>query len=192
MGTKYRDRNHVSRFTNHAFAIVLGAACLSAQLHAQELGAADFKPTPEHPIGWRGDWTGKYPGANPPLEWNRHVKGITSEIKYQAKKPAGEPGNEAAQLEYFTIKDWLVAGPFDMADPKADFEKDFIGGETNATPNDGDKAGTVAWKTVRVAMDNQTTHIHNGGMCGHLNIDYIYLFGKFNQDEKTGNFTLEA
>src|SRR2546423_11042635 len=54
------------------------------------LGSPTFVPTPEHPIGWRGDWTGRYAGATPPLGWSRRVKGSTTEIKYQARKPAGE------------------------------------------------------------------------------------------------------
>jgi outer membrane protein assembly factor BamB len=29
-------------------------------------------PTPEHPVGWRGDGTGRYPAAVPPLAWSRH------------------------------------------------------------------------------------------------------------------------
>ena len=34
------------------------------------LGHMDFVPTPERPVGWRGDGTGQYPGATPPLEWS--------------------------------------------------------------------------------------------------------------------------
>lgn len=35
-----------------------------------EFGAADFQPTPEHPFGWRGDGSGRYPGATPVTEWS--------------------------------------------------------------------------------------------------------------------------
>ena len=35
------------------------------------LGAPQFMPSPERPIGWRGDGTGRYPGAMPPLTWER-------------------------------------------------------------------------------------------------------------------------
>src|SRR5689334_3590950 len=59
---------------------------------SRSLGSLDFKPTPERPVGWRGDWTGRFPGATPPMEWSRRVKGVTTEIKYQAGKPSGEPG----------------------------------------------------------------------------------------------------
>jgi hypothetical protein len=33
------------------------------------LGHPDFHPSPEHPVGFRGDWTGRYPGATPILEF---------------------------------------------------------------------------------------------------------------------------
>jgi HEAT repeat protein len=35
------------------------------------LGHPDFQPSPERPVGWLGDWTGRYPGAADfPLEWD--------------------------------------------------------------------------------------------------------------------------
>ena len=34
-------------------------------------GAPDFMPTPERPLGWRGDGTGRYPDATPPTIWSR-------------------------------------------------------------------------------------------------------------------------
>ena len=101
------------------------------------LGSARFQPSPEQPIGWRGDWTGRFPGATPPVVWSRRVKGITSELRYQAAKPAGEPGAESQPLEYFTIKDWLVAGPFDLDDPVKDFDRDFLDGEAKVEPEIG-------------------------------------------------------
>lgn len=33
------------------------------------LGAADFYPSPERPVGWRGDNTACYPGATPVIKW---------------------------------------------------------------------------------------------------------------------------
>lgn len=30
------------------------------------LGSPQFVPSPERPVGWRGDGTGRYPGATPP------------------------------------------------------------------------------------------------------------------------------
>lgn len=34
------------------------------------LGHPGFKPSGERPIGWRGDWTGRFPGADPVIAWN--------------------------------------------------------------------------------------------------------------------------
>src|SRR5213078_4288518 len=103
---------------------------------AAPLGSPQFRPTADRPVGWRGDWTGRYPGATPPTQWERRVKGITSQIKYQAAKPGGEPAGESHPLEYFTIKEWLVAGPFD-----GDVDKDFVGGEEKLEPGAG-----ATWK----------------------------------------------
>ncbi len=36
-------------------------------------GAADFMPTMDNPVGWRGDGTGRYPGATPPISWSREA-----------------------------------------------------------------------------------------------------------------------
>lgn len=51
--------------------ILLVLLC-SGPLHAVEpaLGAADFRPSPARPIGYRGDGSGCFPGANPPDSWD--------------------------------------------------------------------------------------------------------------------------
>ena len=36
---------------------------------AAKLGHPDFHPSPSQPVGFRGDWTGHYPAASPPLSW---------------------------------------------------------------------------------------------------------------------------
>src|SRR3954467_11996836 len=125
---------------------------------ASALGSLGFKPTPEHPVGWRGDWTGRFPGATPPLEWSRRVKGITSEIKYQAAKPSGQPGPGSFPLEYFTLKEWLVAGPFPADDPVREIDKDFLNGEETIEPNEGDKAGEATWEHLRAGIETQSRH----------------------------------
>ena len=45
------------------------------------LGSPAFRPSPGRPIGWRGDWTGPFPGATPPREWSRRIKGATTDIR---------------------------------------------------------------------------------------------------------------
>src|SRR5437016_5165317 len=163
---------------SHLFA-ALAVAVVSFTASAAEptLGSPDFHPTPEHPVGWRGDWTGQFTGATPPKVWSRRIKGITSELRYQAAKPDWGPGKTAQPLEYFTIKDWLIAGPFSIDDPVKDFDKDFLG-ETTIHPAEGDKAGDVVWKFLRADIDTQSRHDHNEGTCGNLNVDFVYAFGK--------------
>src|SRR4051812_46128265 len=39
------------------------------------LGSEKFAPSPEQPIGWRGDASGRYPGATPPISWERKTNG---------------------------------------------------------------------------------------------------------------------
>ena len=154
------------------------ASAIPLPAHAgPSLGSPDFKPTPARPVGWRGDWTGRFPGATPPTVWSRQVKGITREIKYQAGKPSGEPGSDSHPLEYFTIKEWLVAGPYSVEDPVKDIEKDFLGGESKVQPVQDAKAGDSTWKHLRVGVETQSRHYHNEGTCGDLNVDFVYVFG---------------
>jgi outer membrane protein assembly factor BamB len=43
------------------------------------LGSAEFRPTPERPVGWRGDGSGRYPGATPATEWS-----LTKNVRWSA------------------------------------------------------------------------------------------------------------
>ncbi len=145
------------------------------------LGSPVFKPTAHRPVGWRGDWTGRFPGAVGPIEWSRRIKGLTGQIRYQSGKPAGEPGADSRLLEYFTIKDWLVIGPFAVDDPVRDIDKDFLGGEAGVEPDADAKVGDLIWKPLRAGIDTQSTHYHNEGTCGDLNVDFVYCFGNLPQ-----------
>jgi outer membrane protein assembly factor BamB len=142
------------------------------------MGSPQAVPSPERPVGWRGDWTGRFPGATPPLVWSRRVQGITSELRYQAAKPTGVPGAESQPLEYFTIKDWLVAGPYQVDDPVKDFDRDFLDGEAKVEPAKDAKAGTSVWKPLRVGIETQSRHDHNEGTCGQSYVDFLFTFGK--------------
>ncbi len=147
------------------------------------LGAADFLPSPQHPLGWRGDWTGRFTGATPPLTWSRRVKGLTTELRYQAAQPAGPPGADSRQLEYFTIKDWLVTGPFAVADPLKDIDQDLLGGEATVRPAVGGKAGAATWRYLRADVETQSRQDHNGSTCQNSNIDFIYAFTPITGDK---------
>ena len=62
------------------FAVALEIAALSVASAATpktnakadpnaQLGSPTFRPTPDRPVGWRGDGSGRYPGATPPTTW---------------------------------------------------------------------------------------------------------------------------
>ena len=64
-----------------AFALaavnVTNIACAAGGAPPPAIGATDFLPTPGHPVGFRGDGSGSYPGAvNPTTAWmyNRDAK----------------------------------------------------------------------------------------------------------------------
>lgn len=55
------------------------------------LGSPDFKASPERPVGWRGDGTGRFPGATPPTVWQRQRSGqgyTTKGIVWAAMLPS--------------------------------------------------------------------------------------------------------
>lgn len=51
------------------------------------LGSPEFYPSPERPVGWRGDGTGHYPGATPPLKWGRTAAGEKTNLVWETKLP---------------------------------------------------------------------------------------------------------
>jgi len=159
-------------------ALVFGDG-IAAEPDAKQvpLGSLDFRPTPERPVGWRGDWTGRFPGATPPRTWSRRTQGSTTDIRYQANKPTGNPGAGSQSLEYFTVKDWLVAGPFNADDPAVNLSTDFLHGEEKVEPVRGAKAGDTTWQFLRAGIEAQSRHYHNEGTCGDLNVDFVYVFG---------------
>ena len=80
--------------------------------------------------GWRGDGTGRFPDAKPPLNWGR-ISETLKGLHGQAAKPKGEEPGDAKPIELGQIVEWLVAGPFDVAGGKL---KDEL--EREWTPNE--------------------------------------------------------
>jgi len=118
-------------------------ACLAALTLA---AAALAEDTLAKSWGWRGNWTGLYPDANPPTEWGRTAKGLLSEMTCQAAKPAEGAPKSGQPFKDGFIRDWLVIGPFTVSDSVKDFASEQIPGEADLQPAEGDKAGDLAWK----------------------------------------------
>ena len=58
-----------------------------------QLGAADFRPSAEQPVGWRGDGTGRFPDAAPPLAWGLKKDGSATNILWQSEMPYYSPSS---------------------------------------------------------------------------------------------------
>ncbi|MCW8134022.1 MAG: PQQ-binding-like beta-propeller repeat protein, partial [Planctomycetota bacterium] len=52
------------------------------------LGSMEFGPSANRPVGWRGDGTGRYPGATPPVTWDRKHSGESKNILWAARLPS--------------------------------------------------------------------------------------------------------
>ena len=100
--------------------------------------------------GWRGNWTGLYPEAAPPTAWRRLPKGVTAGMACQAEKPADLNKNTGKPLSKGLPTEWLSIGPFEVADVSANFDKEQLAGEANLSPNEGEKAGELEWKRLKV------------------------------------------
>ena len=161
-----------------AWLVCAAALPLSAS-ETPPLGSPDFHPSPEHPVGWRGDGSGRFPGATPPTVWSRRLADITSEIWVQATKPSSnsKPGADSHILAYFTVKDWLIAGPFPAPEPEKDIEHDFLGGESDVQPDAGANAGTTQWKVLRAYEGSQSYYNFTEPTLTHLWVDFVYALG---------------
>jgi outer membrane protein assembly factor BamB len=132
------------------------------------IGSPDFYPSDEHPLGWRGDGSGRFPGANPPTEWGRTVKGIFMKLRCEAGKPK-EAKESGELLNMGAIRDWLIAGPFSAKDFKS--EEEFLKDEPNLVPQADEKAGDKEWKPYHISVENQSQST------GHLVLDLALHFG---------------
>lgn len=115
------------------------------------LGAPDRQPAPEHPIGWRGDGTGRYPAATPPINFSRTAITPLTGLKSQARKPAPDANTGGSLSSYageFRINEWLVLGPMDAPDAAQPMAGEPLPNEARVTPDEGDAVGALKWKRV--------------------------------------------
>src|SRR5947209_2184112 len=143
---------------------------LSGIVSAAELGSPEFTPSAEHPIGWRGDGTGRFPGATPPLEWYRRPKGVFNNLRVLADRPKTDKAG-GAPLNMGTIRDWIVAGPFDAKDHATALTDVTQPNETELRPAAGDKIGDTAWTPQAISVGNQSQS------WARLVLDFALLYG---------------
>lgn len=124
----------------------LGASLFTLSLLA--LGHAD----PHN--GWRGNGTGLWPNAQPPLDWQRLPRGVLTDLRARADRPADRVEADSLPLEKGIIRDWLVLGPFPVKDSVLDFNKAQLADEANVQPTNQDKVGSLAWQKLSGTIDD--------------------------------------
>ncbi|MCZ7648370.1 MAG: PQQ-like beta-propeller repeat protein [Planctomycetota bacterium] len=94
-------------------------------------------------VGWRGDGTGRYPRAEPPLTWSRIARSVKA-LRAQAEEPkAGETG---APIPDGVIREWLILGPIAVPEGFKKMQDELLAGESAWAPKVGDKAAAAIWK----------------------------------------------
>jgi len=73
---------------NYCLKILSAFFFCFATIMAFNAGAGEISP-----VGWRGDGTGRFPEARPPLKWSRNPVGRTENILWQAEMPADAPSS---------------------------------------------------------------------------------------------------
>ena len=75
---------------------------------------AGNRPEPEATavgVGWRGDGSGRYPQADPPIHWGRVAKSV-AQLRAQARKP--QEGDTGSPIPDGVVRQWLVLGPLPL------------------------------------------------------------------------------
>jgi hypothetical protein len=93
-------------------------------------------------MGWRGDGTGKYPTADPPITWGR-ISTAMKGLRYLAGKPKGP--ETAAPMPDGVIRQWLILGPVPI--PKeGGVQQDALPNEAALAPDENQRTGQWVWK----------------------------------------------
>ena len=110
-----------------AVAAALFLCLCTASADDLPLGHPEFKPTLERPVGWRGDGTGIFPGAQPVTEWSdgtktrqgKNAKGQAEKQLYLDPKAPSKNILWRAMLPNWANASPVVVGHrvFVMADP---------------------------------------------------------------------------
>ena len=124
-------------FLKRVICVVLVSLCFSAAASAQTKA-----------WGWRGDGTGKFPDANPPVTWERISKTMKG-LHAQAEKPKGPGVGNAAPVKHGTLGEWLVLEPISAPGKiKNLIDLEQIPGEAKLEGDLAKKVNGLAWRKV--------------------------------------------
>ncbi len=146
-----------------AFAVATGNIATAATGDAP-LGSPDFRPSADRSFGWRGDGSGQFPGATPPVNWGRTAAGVKG-LRSQATKP--KEGETGKPIPDGVIREWLVLGPVPLAEEK-NFTREWMAqkpallaeegnsvkgldgkADISLSPDENDKAVNLSWGKVK-------------------------------------------
>jgi outer membrane protein assembly factor BamB len=96
-----------------------GLLPLQAKDSPAPLGSPDFRPTPERPFGWRGDGSGRYPGATPVLEWS-----LTKNVRWSTAVGKGYASPVVASGLILVLSEPNLLIALDRADGKEKWKKE--------------------------------------------------------------------
>jgi hypothetical protein len=91
-------------------------------------------------VGWRGDWTGRYPDANLVTQWGYWPKSPNYGLRYQLNKPAqDDAGKDTVEVKSRQLQEWLVLGPFEPRTPRNHWMRSSCPIKANSNPMRGIK-----------------------------------------------------
>lgn len=82
-------------------------------------GAADWSPSATEPVGYRGNWTGCYPGATPPLKWPDK----NGPFVWKTQVGVGEASPIVVREKVFIVGDGIIVRCLDKATGKIVWER---------------------------------------------------------------------
>lgn len=147
------------------------------------LGAADFYPSSEHPFGWRGDGTGRFPGATPPMEWSRTVDGCKAALS-RASVPAGNGDLQGTPLVRGAIAEGLMLGPIPA---EAD-----IGNPATAAPQEGDVVAGSKWKLMMRGKPKSSIKAPAVALLATKGVEATYMYFTRLFVDRAGKATIEV
>lgn len=110
--------------------------------------------------GWRGNRTGLWPEAQTPIEWSRIPQGAIEGLRCRSNRPADAEAGDSTVVEKGLIREWLVLGPYPVADSEKNFDDDVMIREAFVTPTAGLKAiaagvrADLEWKPLTSPADD--------------------------------------
>lgn len=129
---------------------------VSLWLTWQAQGQAPQAAMPDTGVGWRGDGSGRYPDASPPVHWGRTAKSLR-QLRAQAARP--KDGQTGQPIADGVVREWLVLGPVPWDEDSQPWKKDLLPNESDLAPDENQKTGDLTWN--RVAAETACLDLRN-------------------------------